>query len=130
MSSTLPPLPVTPYQGHYYIPTVSSPLSSSPLRGSRFSMSPLSPRDGNIPSTRIFNMSMSLPSSASDKSEDRKKRKPFSSRVTRVNPLIHNRDDGRETRRNLFLRRVRDGSEEKRWEARGGDDEVCWILAL
>jgi hypothetical protein len=48
------------------------------------------------------------------------------------NPLIHGResgDDARETRRKLFLKKVQDGREEKRWEARGGDDEVCLIMS-
>jgi hypothetical protein len=49
--------------------------------------------------------------------------------------LIHGRTgstgaDGRETRRRLFLKRVREDSEDKRWKARGGDDEMMrsiWI---
>jgi hypothetical protein len=49
---------------------------------------------------------------------------PYSKRITKENPLIHNRGDGRETRRKLFLKKVRDESEERRWDARGGDDEV------
>jgi hypothetical protein len=41
------------------------------------------------------------------------------------NPLLHrDNDEGRETRRKLFLKRVRDSGEEKRWEARGGEDEM------
>lgn len=37
-------------------------------------------------------------------------------------------DDGRETRRKLFLKRVREDSEDKRWKARGGDDELMRVL--
>ena len=41
-----------------------------------------------------------------------------------------NAGDGRETRRKLFLKRVREDQEDKRWKARGGDDEMMrtvWI---
>jgi hypothetical protein len=40
---------------------------------------------------------------------------------------MHGRGDNdseRETRRKLFLKRVREDAEEKKWERRGGDDEV------
>ncbi len=49
----------------------------------------------------------------------------YSKRTTKTNPLLHNNrgssssDEGRETRRKLFLKRVRDGAEEKRFKARG-----------
>jgi hypothetical protein len=49
---------------------------------------------------------------------------PYSKRITRENPLIHGRGDGREARRSLFLKKVREGSEGKRLLARGGEDEV------
>lgn len=53
---------------------------------------------------------------------------PFSRRPTKANPLMH-RDakDGRETRRKLFLKRVRDSSSEKRY---GGEEEMMrriWV---
>jgi len=114
MFSTLPLLVHNFNQTSYYTPQVSSPLSSSPLRSS-----PLSPRDGNAlqPPRRQFPMSSPTPAK-------NRKESPYSQRVTRSNPLIHNRGDGRETRRKLFLKKVRENSEDKRWEARGGDDEV------
>jgi hypothetical protein len=118
MYSTLSLLPLTPYRGQQYIPSVSSPLSFS-----SFSPSPAS-HDGGISPTRLYCMSMSPPTPAGDRIEDRKKKKRFSDRVARVNPLIHNGDNRREARRNLFLQKVKDGSERRRWEARGGDDEV------
>jgi hypothetical protein len=37
-------------------------------------------------------------------------------------------DEGRETRRKLFLKRVREGSEEKKWASRGGDEEIMRCL--
>lgn len=47
-------------------------------------------------------------------------------RVVKKNPLIHRdeKDGGRETRRKLFLKRVREESEDKRWDKKGGDDEL------
>lgn len=60
----------------------------------------------------------------------KRKESAYSKRITKSNPLIHNRDDGRETRRKLFLKRVRQGSEAKRWEARGGDDEMMRSIWL
>jgi hypothetical protein len=39
-------------------------------------------------------------------------------------------DEGRETRRKLFLKRVREGSEEKKWAGRGGDEEIMRCLWL
>lgn len=116
MLSTLPNLSHSIFQGTNYAPQVSSPLSSSPLRSS-----PLSPRDGNVP-TRRFPMSSPTPTG--------KQQSEFSKRKVKSNPLIHNRNGGREARRNLFLRKVRESSEDRRWEARGGDDEVCLDLLL
>ncbi|PVH84391.1 hypothetical protein DL98DRAFT_651622 [Cadophora sp. DSE1049] len=55
----------------------------------------------------------------------------YSKRTTKPNPLMSGRgsgDEGRETRRKLFLKRVREGSEEKRWAGRGGDEEIMRCL--
>ncbi|RFU25327.1 hypothetical protein B7463_g11023, partial [Scytalidium lignicola] len=56
---------------------------------------------------------------------------PFSKRTTKPNPLLQRSgSDGRETRRKLFLKKVRSNSEDKRWAMRGGDDEMMrtiWI---
>src|ERR1700728_3943377 len=114
MFSTLPLLAHSLNQPSYYVPQVSSPLSSSPLHSS-----PLSPRDGNAPQSPRRRFPMSSPTPIKNRKE-----KPYSQRVTRSNPLIHNRGDGRETRRKLFLKKVREDSEDKRWDARGGEDEV------
>jgi hypothetical protein len=114
MFSTLPLLAHNLNQTSYYAPQVSSPLSSSPLRSL-----PLSPRDRNALQSPRRRFPMSSPTFAKNRKEN-----PYSQRVTRSNPLIHNRGDGRETRRKLFLKKVREDSEDKRWEARGGDDEV------
>jgi hypothetical protein len=46
----------------------------------------------------------------------------YSRRPTKANPLIHrNPQDGRETRRKLFLKRVKDKSADRRY---GGDEEM------
>ncbi|KUJ12138.1 uncharacterized protein LY89DRAFT_786273 [Mollisia scopiformis] len=147
MFSTLPRLRDTNNQSHYYTPHVPSPLSSSPLRNSP---SPLSPRDANVPS-RAADTIMSSPTKPSRmKTESHissttpspnalpspppsRKESSFSKRTTKVNPLIHGRasaDEGRETRRKLFLKNVREASEEKRWKNRGGDEEIMrciWV---
>lgn len=47
----------------------------------------------------------------------------YSKRTTKSNPLVHksggSTNEGRETRRKLFLKRVRDVADEKRWKERG-----------
>jgi hypothetical protein len=130
MFTALPLHPFPAFQSSHYAPAVSSPLSSSPLR-----TSPISPRDthGDLDFCAI--LSSPTPSrNAWDERimEEREvmkpvlpKREAFSKRQVRKNPLLNKGDDGRETRRKLFLRRVREDSEDKRWEMRGGDDEVC-----
>ncbi|PMD27175.1 hypothetical protein NA56DRAFT_562404 [Hyaloscypha hepaticicola] len=60
----------------------------------------------------------------------------FSKRITKANPLMNrNADEGREARRKLFLKRVREGSEEKKWRDRNsglveGEDEVLRAIWL
>ncbi|TEY33919.1 hypothetical protein BOTCAL_0652g00090 [Botryotinia calthae] len=140
----------TPVSAHkqlrHYPPHVPSPLSSSPLRSSP-PVSPLEPRNANLP-TRIQQAGdyqtsfMMSPESGASKTSSPDKNHPssnkhspnregaFSKRITKTNPLLHGQGDGRETRRKLFLRRVREDSEDKRWKARGGDDEMMrtiWI---
>ncbi|KAL3424444.1 hypothetical protein PVAG01_03725 [Phlyctema vagabunda] len=148
MFSTLPSLQTSPlhqdhggYQamGGYqyeYAPHTSSPLCPSSL----------SPRSSNATTPpQAFIMSSPIPSYKSQSSSNAQpytqtqpsqtqpahpKSSPYSKRVTKTNPLLHNRGDGRETRRKLFLRKVREDSEDKRWRARGGDDEMMrtiWI---
>ncbi|KAK2625067.1 hypothetical protein QTJ16_005436 [Diplocarpon rosae] len=132
----------------HYTPRHPSPLSSSPLRNS------LSPRDTNAsprasqteilsptkfkqqppatpvsryhsttPYTRTKDTLISPPQTRRDSTYSRRQSKP--------NPLMIGRangDEGRETRRKLFLKRVRDGSEEKKWKDRGGDEEIMRCL--
>jgi len=58
------------------------------------------------------------------------KQESFAKRPVKRNPLIHRSGDSRETQRKLFLKKVREDSENKRWEARGGDDEMMRTIWL
>src|SRR5690349_21582989 len=116
MFSTLPPLSHNAFHSLHCAPVTPSPLSSSPLRSSPLRSSP----DSGV------NFGMPSPSRVRTKQTRQCNDGAYSARQTKKNPLIHKNggDNGRETRRNLFLRRVRQDSEDKRWERRGGDDEV------
>ena len=135
MFGILPTSAHTYNQPHYY-PLAVSPLSSSPLRRS------LSPRDPNVITTHASPdkvMTSPTPNSPApinhSTSSSTSRESAYSRRVTKANPLIHGRSgstgaDGRETRRKLFLKRVREDSEDRRWKARGGDEEMMrciWI---
>lgn len=59
----------------------------------------------------------------------------FSKRSTKSNPLIHGRGEGngRETRRKLFLKKVKEDRDEERWQRRMGDgdeEELMRVLWL
>ncbi|PUU75690.1 hypothetical protein B9Z19DRAFT_1102803 [Tuber borchii] len=43
-------------------------------------------------------------------------------------PSSHSREEGREARRNLFLKKVRDARDEKLLKARGGEDEMMRLI--
>jgi hypothetical protein len=61
----------------------------------------------------------------------RGKESAFSKRIAKPNPLLHNPQstlEKAETRRKLFLKKVKEGAEEKRWQSRGGDEEVMRVL--
>ncbi|KAI9785729.1 MAG: hypothetical protein M1839_008746 [Geoglossum umbratile] len=49
---------------------------------------------------------------------------PFSKRPVKSNPLLHSMDHDRERRRNLFLKKVREQGEDRKWKARGGEEEI------
>ena len=137
MFSKLPPMHTqsSPYSFQHqniYTPSRPSPLSSSPLRANR---SPLAERDENA--SHSFTMSSPPPPtmnifSAQIYGQPSQSAKSTGKRVVKKNPLIHRdeKDGGRETRRKLFLKRVREDSEDKRWDKKGGDDEVCAALIL
>lgn len=54
----------------------------------------------------------------------------FAARDPRPNPAVRRREDVQETRRQLFLQNVRHRADEKRWERRGGEDEVRIFFPL
>lgn len=87
------------------------------------------------PPTKIFSTTrvpiVNLPSPPPSHGKERES--VFSKRASKPNPLFHGRrdgrpEDGRDARRKLFLKRVRDGAEEKRWKERGGDEEIMRVL--
>jgi len=77
--------------------------------------SPLSPRSANACPQFSFAPSMSTGEDAP---------LPFSKRPVRANPAIQSRDAVKEKRRDMFLKRVQQDREERRWEGRG--EQVGW----
>ena len=69
--------------------------------------SPLSPRSANA---RLRQQPMS---------SDSKSHIPFSKRPIKPNPLIKSKDALRSRRRELFLKSVKNGRDERQWAARG-----------
>lgn len=120
-----------------YRPTVSSPLSSSPVRASTpppqptlSSSSPLSPchpnnSNNNNSSSSNFAWSRDVQSSPLPASPSKPVSKFASRGPPRPNPLtVQKREAAQESRRKLFLKNVRQRAEDKRWERRGGEQEV------
>ncbi|KAI1501812.1 hypothetical protein F5X99DRAFT_408622 [Biscogniauxia marginata] len=96
-----------------HCPSVSSPLSSSPIRPSQAS-SPLSPRNPNtLPRREIQSSPIQGPSKFK-----------YASRSAKPNPLKQKREDAQESRRKLFLKNVRQRADDRSWERRGGDQET------
>lgn len=140
-----------PGQTQTYRPTFSSPLSSSPARASSVSppphhrqqqttSQPLSPCNQNhlntlpwhretqsspIPTPSIFGSSISG-STTTENSNGSNSKFRFASRNPRPNPVLKRREDAQEGRRRLFFQNVRQRQDDKRWEMRGGEDEVCF----
>ncbi|KAI1820307.1 hypothetical protein F4861DRAFT_75282 [Xylaria intraflava] len=85
-------------------PSVPSPLQSSPLRPSQTS-----------PPHRDTQSSPIRPPQSRPK---------YASRPAKPNPLRLSRDKAQESRRTLFLKNVSQRSEDKKWQRRGGDQEV------
>lgn len=125
-----------------YRPTNSSPLSSSPIAATAYPPSPLSPRDPNARrevqsspiretgdqcyyNTNNNNNNNNHPGSINTPSIFTSK---FASRPARPSPLNQKREAAQESRRKLFLKNVRQRAEDKRWEMRGGEQEVGHIF--
>jgi hypothetical protein len=101
---------------HNHRPSVSSPLSSSPLRAS----SPNSNQDDNMFSQR-----------QTQSSPIQQPKFKFASRQTRPNPVMRRREEAQEQRRKNFLRNVREKAEEKAFQRRDIEGHVSWeLLAL
>jgi hypothetical protein len=121
MFATMTPLPIFTFGGGdssstAYRPSVSSPLSSSPLRASS---PPLSQRDlDSLPRRETQSSPISMPQTAP--------KFRFATGAPRPNPAVRKREDAREGRRKLFLNEVRQRSDDKKWERRGGEQEVCY----
>ncbi|KAL2073165.1 hypothetical protein VTL71DRAFT_10489 [Oculimacula yallundae] len=113
---------------------MSSPSKQSPttrVSQTIFTTTPESTRQSRNNHNRTNASANTLPSPPPSKRES-----TYSKRATKPNPLFNggggrgygSGDEGRETRRKLFLKRVRQGSEDKRWSARGGDEEIMRCL--
>ena len=145
MPSTPPSFAFGRSRGHAHRPAVSSPLSSSPIRMAP--SPPLSPCNPNtlntLPrqtqsspisaSTPIYSSCGSSSASAStspctstsaSSSSSSSSKFRFATRNPRPNPRVKRREEAQDTRRRLFLQNVRQRAEDKRWELRGGEDEV------
>ena len=116
MFSIMTPLPIFGGASAFFRPAVSSPLSSSPTHSSS---SPLAPRDPNIPPRRE---AQSSPLAAP--------KFKFAARPVKANPLVQKRETAQEKRRNAFLQGVRQRAEDRRWEQRGGEQEVRHHVSL
>ena len=101
-------------------PSVPSPLSSSPLRPSQTSP-PLSPRYPNTLPRRYTQSSPIRGPSSNFK---------YASRNVKPNPLRLSREKAQESRRTLFLKNVRKRADDRKWEQRGGDQEVCYFCPM
>ncbi|KAL2157681.1 hypothetical protein VTH06DRAFT_5164 [Thermothelomyces fergusii] len=127
-------------------PVFSSPLSSSPVRASPLSPPPPRPQSRQQPlspcrpallntfprqiqSSPIMGggRQSSPPSfffSGSENDQPSQNKFRFASRNPRPNPVLKRRDEVQEGRRRLFFQNVRKRQEDKRWEMRGGEDEL------
>jgi len=72
--------------------------------------SPLSERSANV-APRLFDFSMA--------SQSDEKKSPTPQRAYKANPVIQTRDAATKRRRDMFFKRVQNGREDKKWEARG-----------
>ncbi|KXJ87691.1 hypothetical protein Micbo1qcDRAFT_207888 [Microdochium bolleyi] len=147
-------LPATPHvRQQQHRPSISSPLSSSPIRASQSSpvhygagpsSPPLSPRDINTlprgggsggfsrnvqssPAQCSSFASIFSPLGSADASSSSNNSNRFSkyaNRSAKPNPLRQSRETAQDSRRKLFLKNVRQRADDKSWERRGGDQEV------
>ena len=141
---------------HQHRPTVSSPLSSSLIRGStdmaisssplqphhhqQHEQQPLSPCNPNALNTLSWSQTQSSPihpsssfsptfsNNSETKNSNGTSKFRFATRNPRPNPVLKRREDAQAGRRRLFLQNVRQRAEDRRWEMRGGEDEVRFFF--
>ncbi|KAI3400126.1 hypothetical protein diail_4357 [Diaporthe ilicicola] len=112
-ASNAPPALFTPSA---HRPAISSPLSSSPIRAT--TPPPLSDRDANA-RRQVQSSPIPAPSSGP------KPTSRFAARPTRPNPVVsQKREAAQESRRKLFLKKVRQRADDSMWERRGGEQEL------
>ncbi|KAL2019702.1 hypothetical protein VTK56DRAFT_9239 [Thermocarpiscus australiensis] len=132
MFAVMPPTPPSFTFGRHghaaHRPPVSSPLSSSPIRPPP--PSPFSPCDPNTlntfrppPQRETQSSPIRAPSTSANSSGSGSKFR-YATRNPRPNPVLKRREDAQEGRRRLFLQNVRQRADDKRWERRGGEDEL------
>ncbi|KAK3326423.1 hypothetical protein B0H66DRAFT_600547 [Apodospora peruviana] len=126
-----------------YRPVVSSPLSSSPIRASSASPPPLSssssqttmssPFTARDPNTCCLRDIQTSPVSGSEQplfgeksssSSSSGVKFKYANRNVRPNPVVQKREDKQEGRRRLFLQNVRQRADDKKWDRRGGENEL------
>ncbi|KAB5577511.1 hypothetical protein GE09DRAFT_521152 [Coniochaeta sp. 2T2.1] len=113
-----------------YRPSVSSPLSSSPIRASSYSppASPLTffPSESNFGGFFPNQHQQPRDTQSSPIAQPTPSRKlfKFATSTPRPNPVVKKREEMRESRRRLFLKNVRERGDDRAWERRGGDQEV------
>lgn len=91
-------------------PTISSPLSSSPIRAT----SPVSPMKDAAFSTQRQIQSSPIPAP----------KFKFSGRTQRPNPILRKREEKQMEQRRNFLQNVRDKSEDRAWKRRDIEGNV------
>ncbi|CRK38433.1 hypothetical protein BN1708_007756 [Verticillium longisporum] len=92
---------------HSHRPSISSPLSSSPIRAT----SPASP-------TRRTTLDFSNRQTQSSPIQASSPKFKYASRQTKPNPAVRRREEAQESRRKLFLQNVRQRADERNYERR------------
>ena len=123
-ASATPPPPQPKYR-----PSVSSPLSSSPIRANCYSPPASPPQDTTFsffPQQKHQPAPRDTQSSPIAQPSPTRKLFKYAARTPRPNPVVQKREEARESRRKLFLKNVRERADDKAWERRGGDQEVSF----
>jgi hypothetical protein len=113
---------------------MSSPTKSR-RRANAISNFVAEPAASELMSPPLSSPPSASPSATSLPSLQRKTRstgkEAFSKRPTKSNPLTNGKGDGRETRRKLFLKKIREDRDEAQWQRRmenGGEEEILRVM--